>query len=233
MVAVETLVRWQHPTRGLLRPDGFIPLAEETGLLIDLDLWILEEACRNLVGWTESGWGAGLSITVNISGSHLGGARLATQVEDILTRTGLDPHRLILEITEGVMVADLEAAAVELQPLRASGVRLAIDDFGTGYSSLASLQHFPVDIIKIAKAFVDRLGEGIQAETFLRAIVSLAGALDLALIAEGIENAGQARHLQRLGCQMGQGYFLARPLDATQLEERARSAPATPEALAG
>src|SRR5260221_8519076 len=100
MVAVETLVRWQHPTRGLLRPDGFIPLAEETGLLIDLDLWILEEACRNLVGWTESGWGAGLSITVNVSGSHLGGATLAGQVEDVLARTGLEPHRLILEITE-------------------------------------------------------------------------------------------------------------------------------------
>jgi EAL domain-containing protein (putative c-di-GMP-specific phosphodiesterase class I) len=130
----------------------------------------------------------------------------------------------VLEITEGVMVADLEAAALELQPLRARGVRLAIDDFGTGYSSLASLQHFPVDVIKIAKPFVDQLGEGAQAETFLRAIMSLAGALDLEVIAEGVENRSQLRHLQSLGCQMGQGFFLSWPLDAAQLEERLRIA---------
>ena len=233
LLAAETLVRWEHPTRGLLMPDDFIPLAEETGLLLDLDLWILEEACRKLVDWTDSGWGAGLSITVNVSGSHLRGGAFAAQVDGVLARTGLDPDRLILEITEGVMVADLEVSAVELQPLRARGVRLAIDDFGTGYSSLASLQHFPVDIIKIAKPFVDRLGEGVQAETFLRAIMSLAGALDLKVIAEGIENGAQARHLQRLGCQMGQGYFLAWPLDASQLEDRVRAAGVAGETLAG
>jgi diguanylate cyclase (GGDEF)-like protein len=233
MVAVETLVRWQHPTRGLLRPDGFIPLAEETGLVVDLDLWILEEACRQLVAWTQSGWGAGLSITVNVSGSHLRGTAFAAQVESILARTGLDPHRLILEITEGVMVADLESAGEGLQPLRGRGVRLAIDDFGTGYSSLASLQHFPVDVLKIAKPFVDKLGEGVQAETFLRAIMSLAGALDLKVIAEGIETGGQARHLQRLGCQMGQGYLLSWPLEASQLEERMRDAGRRGETLAG
>jgi diguanylate cyclase (GGDEF)-like protein len=233
MVAVETLVRWRHPTRGLLKPDAFIPLAEETGLVVDLDLWILEEACRRLVAWTESGWGAGLAITVNISGIHLRSPEFAGQVEAVLARTGLDSDRLILEITEGVMVADLERSARELQPLRARGIRLAIDDFGTGYSSLASLQHFPVDIIKIAKPFVERLGEGIQAETFLRAIMSLAGALDLQVIAEGIETAGQARHLQRLGCQMGQGYFLAEPLDAAELEKRVAEAGIMSEAIAG
>jgi EAL domain-containing protein (putative c-di-GMP-specific phosphodiesterase class I) len=232
-VAVETLVRWQHPVRGLLGPDSFIPLAEETGQVLDLDLWILEEACRNLVEWTRSGWGADLSITVNVSGSHFLSRTYASQVAGILARTALDPQRLTLEMTEGVMVADLEAAAAELQPLRAQGVKLAIDDFGTGYSSLASLQRFPVDVIKIAKPFVDRLGEGAQAETFLRAIMSLAGALELTVIAEGVENGNQARQLQSLGCQLGQGYFLSWPLEASQLEERLRGALAGGETLAG
>ena len=224
--AVETLVRWQHPQRGLLGPDSFIALAEETGLIADLDLWILEESCRNLAAWTSRGWGEGLGITVNISGHQLTRDDFARRVREALERTGLDPTRLVLEITEGVMVADLSSAARKLQPLRGIGIRLAIDDFGTGYSSLASLQHFPVDILKIAKPFVDDLGSGPQAETFLRAILSLGSALDLTVIAEGIETAKQAIHLEALGCHMGQGYHLSRPLAEPQLEELIRSQPA-------
>ncbi|MDQ6692660.1 MAG: EAL domain-containing protein, partial [Candidatus Dormibacteraeota bacterium] len=218
-IAVETLVRWKHRSLGLLAPDTFIPLAEETGLIGDLDLWILEHACRRLASWTRAGWSAHLSITVNISGHQLQKPEFATRAREILKRTKVDPQRLILEITEGVVVADTSSAASLLEPLRARGVRIAVDDFGTGYSSLASLQHFPVDIIKIAKPFIDDLRSGIRGETFLKAILSLAGSLDLTVVAEGIELQAQAEHLRRLGCQLGQGYLLSRPLDEAALEE--------------
>ena len=229
--AVETLVRWAHHDRGLLPPDSFIPLAEETGVIVELDLWILSEACARMAEWTRAGWGRDLSLMVNVSGRQLERPDFAARVMEALESAGLDPRRLVLEITEGVMVADLVKAAERLQPLRAYGVRLAIDDFGTGYSSLASLQHFPVDILKIAKPFVDRLDAGTHGETFVRAILRLAGALGISVVAEGVEHESQAHKLLALGCEMGQGWLLGRPVDEATLSALATAAQPHPPAV--
>jgi diguanylate cyclase (GGDEF)-like protein/PAS domain S-box-containing protein len=215
---VEALVRWQHPERGLVLPAQFIPLAEETGLIVPIGHWVLREACRQVRTWQEGLPGVGpLMVGVNLSPRMLAQPSLVDDVARILGQTGLDPGCLKLEITEGVMMQEGEATLATLRHLKALGVQLAVDDFGTGYSSLAYLQRFPLDVLKIDRAFVGSLGEGAEGTVIARTVVALAKALGLAVTAEGIETAEQAEQLKELGADRGQGYHFARPQPAEAL----------------
>ena len=210
----EALVRWRHPTRGLLGPDMFIPLAEENGLILPLGRWVLSEACRQAVAWTGLG-AAGhlLTITVNLSAQQLQEPGFMDEVRGILAETRLPPERLVLEMTETVMFQDTSVIMNRLQGLRELGIRIAIDDFGTGYSSLGYLRRFPLDILKIAKEFIGP-ADSQEDWAFAGAIVGIGRTLGLVIIAEGIEEAGQLERLRGMGCQYGQGYLFARPRDA-------------------
>jgi diguanylate cyclase (GGDEF)-like protein/PAS domain S-box-containing protein len=220
VIGMEALVRWKHLDRGLMYPGQFIPLAEETGLIVTLGEWILREACRQAKAW-DAKWqpAAPLSITVNISGQQLQHAGVVDVVRRALARSGLRPQSLVLEITESVLMQHTETMLDRLTALKAVGVRLAIDDFGTGYSSLSYLQRFPIDILKIAKPFVDDVGTGQGHPALARAIIALGETLSLRTIAEGIELREQWHGLRALGCEMGQGYFFARPLTADAMGE--------------
>jgi diguanylate cyclase (GGDEF)-like protein len=215
-IALEALARWQHPERGLVPPGSFIPIAEETGLMVPIGRTILRQACRDLAVWQQNHTvHAELSVTVNLSPSELQNPRIAEDVAEVLAETRIPPRSLTLEITESGAMRDQEATIETLHVLRRLGVRLALDDFGTGYSSLSHLREFPIDILKIAKPFVEDLGAETPDSSFLEAILGLARALDLTVIVEGIETADQAATLHRLGCLIGQGYHFARPLDRT------------------
>jgi diguanylate cyclase (GGDEF)-like protein len=212
----EALVRWEHPTEGTRGPDQFIGLAEETGLIVEIGALVLRDACRQAARWARAGSGD-LDITVNLSARQLADPRVVDDVRIALTEAGLDPKRLVLEITETVLMQDREAAAATLWQLKALGVRIAIDDFGTGYSSLAYLRRFPIDILKIAREFVDGLGRDENDDVITRAIVELAGTLGLQTIAEGIETSDQQNFVTALGCDIGQGYLFSRPVDAEEV----------------
>ena len=209
---LEALVRWRHPTRGLIQPDDFIALAEETGSILALGRQVMERAEREVSALNERLEPADrLSLTVNVSAIQLQQPDFLEEVEAVLAETGFDPERLILEITETAMFRDTQATIRKLQALRTRGVRIAIDDFGTGYSSLSYLRRFPVDILKIAKDFIGP-PEGDSGEwAFAAAIIALGRNLDLRIVAEGIEDAGQLQRLRGLGCEFGQGYLFARP----------------------
>ena len=209
----EALVRWQHPTLGLINPDRFIPLAEETGFIVPLGRWVLEAACDQAMRW-PTGDGAPLTMSVNLSGRQLADDNLLSDVSTALAFSGLPARRLILEITESALMADTDQTVWVLTELQATGVRLAIDDFGTGYSSLSYLRQFPVEIIKIDKSFVDPLNDAsAEGAAFVRSIIRLAHSLGLQTIAEGIEHPGQREQLITLGCDSAQGFLLGRPLD--------------------
>jgi diguanylate cyclase (GGDEF)-like protein/PAS domain S-box-containing protein len=212
---VEALVRWAHPTRGLLGPLAFVPLAEEQGLIGAIGHWVLQEACRQARSWQDRFPTAPpLSIHVNLSGRQLQQTGLIAEVAQALEAAVLAPEQLTLEITETVLMADVNTVSQRLRDLKQLGVQLAIDDFGTGYSSLSYLRRFPIDMLKIDKAFVDGIGKGREDVALAHAIVNLSHTLQLHTIAEGIELPEQAAHLAALGCQDGQGYHFARPLDA-------------------
>jgi len=229
IAAFEALVRWQHPERGLVPPLDFIPLAEQTGLIVPIGRFVLSEACRQMQAWHQSYPAAPpMTVSVNLSARELDEPGLVESVRSVLTETGLDPAFLVLEITESLLLVDLPATVGILADLRALGVRLAIDDFGTGYSSLAYLENLPVDILKIDKSFVDRIGEtpaeisGVEDphhSVMVAAISQLGHALHLELVAEGIEQREQVSTLQGLDCQYGQGYYFARPLTSGALAE--------------
>jgi EAL domain-containing protein (putative c-di-GMP-specific phosphodiesterase class I) len=207
-------VRWQHPEDGLRSPDEFIGLAEETGLIIEIGALVLRDACRQAARWNAVDAEHPLSITVNLSARQLADPRIVDTVTMALGDAGLDPRRLVLEITETVLMQDREAAAATLWQLKALGVRIAIDDFGTGYSSLAYLRRFPIDMLKIAREFVDGLGRDAHDDVITRAIVELAGTLGLLTVAEGIETHDQQTIVTALGCDIGQGYLFSKPVDA-------------------
>jgi diguanylate cyclase (GGDEF)-like protein len=218
-IATEALVRWQHPRRGLVAPSEFVPLAEETGLILALGQWVLEEACQQARLWeTElSGEGADnseVAVHVNLSAVELRDRHLPERVRAILHRTGLDPGRLVFEITETLLLDDGDNVRNALGELRALGVRFALDDFGTGYSSLSYLHTLPLDMLKVAKSFVDGLGRGGKEASFVRMIIELAQTLGMTVIAEGIETEEQAAALLALDCDYGQGFHLGRPCPA-------------------
>ena len=210
---VEALVRWEHPRQGLIPPSKFIPLAEETGLILALGRWVLEESCRQAVRWEqESPETAHWVISVNLSARQIQQEHLVDEVARILRETGMAPERLKLEITESVMMSDSEATLGKLHALKALGVKLAVDDFGTGYSSMAYLSTLPIDTLKIDRSFVNKIGAHPESEAIVRTIVSLAKVLNLQVTSEGIETAEQHTYLQDLDCDWGQGYLFAHPL---------------------
>jgi diguanylate cyclase (GGDEF)-like protein/PAS domain S-box-containing protein len=216
---LEALVRWDHPRHGLLSPAIFLPLAEETGLMVGIGRWVLREACRNLSRWQQlSPDGEDLYVTVNLSTQEVHAPDLVADVNAVLEETGIPPHTLVLEITEGVLLSTDDVALTRLHELKALGLRLAVDDFGTGYSALSYLQQLPVDILKIDKAFVDRLGGEEDQERLLNGIIKLAHDVNLATVAEGIETPEQAEALRRLHAELGQGFHFARPVSADQID---------------
>ncbi|MDQ3757428.1 MAG: EAL domain-containing protein [Actinomycetota bacterium] len=221
-VGVEALVRWHHPERGLLLPAAFIDLAEETGVIVPIGVQVLRQACRDAAGWQERlGNDAPLSVSVNLSVRQLQHPEIVREVASALRDSGLPGRALVLEITESTLLDDTEAAATRLAELKALGVRMALDDFGTGYSSLSYLGRFPVDILKIDKSFVEVLGEAVTDRSALvAAIVGLGATLGVQVTAEGIEVADQLAHLQKMGCELGQGFYFARPVPAAELEQR-------------
>jgi diguanylate cyclase (GGDEF)-like protein len=212
LTGFEALLRWNHPVRGLVLPGEFIPMAEDTGLIVPIGTWVLHEACRQLRTWDQEFPAAGgLVVNVNLSARQCTHPDLLRDVRRILDETGMPPSRLKLEITEGVILEQSELVGNVLRELRALGVQLGLDDFGMGYSALSYLQHFPFQTIKIDRAFVSGMASGSNTE-IIRAIVALAAGLSMDVTAEGIETAEQANRLQELSCEFGQGYYFDRPL---------------------
>jgi diguanylate cyclase (GGDEF)-like protein/PAS domain S-box-containing protein len=217
---VEALVRWIHPSRGLVPPGDFIPIAEQTGMLVHLDRWVMAEACRAVSAWqNEFPTDPPLTMSVNVSARQLQDPELTREVERSLRDTGLDPASLTLEITEGVLMQDSEATARILQELKDLGVRLAIDDFGIGFSSLSYLRRLPVDVVKIDRSFVAGVASVSEEWTLARGIVKLVHGLGFETVAEGVERADQKAHLRALGCRLAQGYYFARPMDEPALRQ--------------
>jgi diguanylate cyclase (GGDEF)-like protein/PAS domain S-box-containing protein len=212
IVGFEALVRWKHPERGLLPPEQFIPLAEETGLIVPIGEAVLKAACRQAKEWHEQRPSDPLAVCVNLSARQFREPGLVDTVAHIIDEANLEPRHLFLEITESTAMSDVVATAATLEELHDLGVRTIIDDFGTGYSSLSYLERFPVDYVKIHHAFVGGLGKDFRAETLASAIISLAHALGLKVIAEGVETEEQLDRLRELGCDLAQGYYFARPL---------------------
>jgi predicted signal transduction protein with EAL and GGDEF domain len=220
IVAVEALLRWDHPRHGLVSPAKFIPIAEQSGLIVPIGAWVVREACRAAAEWRRCPEGADLTVAVNLSARQLGAVDLVDTVHDALADSGLPPSSLCLEVTETALTEDMGMAVEALGRLKEIGVRLAIDDFGIGYSSLKHLkQLMPIDILKIDKSFVDGLVDRTEDRAIVEAVVQLAGSLDLEAIAEGVENADQAEALRALNCGFAQGFHFARPSDPATVTE--------------
>ncbi len=214
---VEALVRWQHPTRGLIAPGEFIPIAEETGLIVPLGLWVLEEACRQVAAWhLQRPSQPALTLSVNLSPRQFQQPSLVADIARALRDSGLPASCLKLEITESVIMRDVEATIRTLWTLKDLGLKLAIDDFGTGYSSLSYLKRLPIDVLKIDRSFVSGLGQGQEDAAIIHAIMALAKSLNLKVTGEGIETIEQAAQLGDWGCDQGQGYLYSKPLDSQQ-----------------
>ena len=210
VIGMEALIRWQHPSQGIIFPDRFIGVAEETGLIVPIGQWVLREACQQAKRWHEAGQ-TDLVIGVNLSARQFQSDTLHQQVLDALTSSALDPSALELELTESMLMENPEAAAALLHQLATLGVRMAIDDFGTGYSSLAYLKRFPVTRLKIDRSFVRDLSSDPNDAAIVQAVVAMAGSLGMEVIAEGVETIEQLRYLEAHGCFAIQGYFFGRP----------------------
>jgi Amt family ammonium transporter len=213
----EALMVWEHPTRGEIPPSDFIPAAEETGLIVSIGRWALFQACRDAKAWSDAGHGA--YVSVNLSGKQLVQPELLDHVRGALAQTGLDAGRLWLEVTESVIMEHAGPAALLLTQLKAMQVHLLLDDFGTGYSSLSYLHNFRFDTLKIDRSFVARLGGAGKHAEIVRTIVSLARALSMEVVAEGVENVTQLHALQGLEVESAQGFWFSRPLDAARFGE--------------
>jgi diguanylate cyclase (GGDEF)-like protein len=216
VVGVEAFIRWVHPERGVVAPSQFLPIAEETGLIAQIDSWALEEACRQARGWQEL-LGEPIEMAVNVSGRQLRRAEIAEELRRVLRWTGLDPRYLKLEFSEAAVMADTGTTSVMLSALLDLGVEVVIDDFGTGYTSLSHLRRFPVDTLKLDGTFVAGLGRDDEAATIAQAIVGLAHSFGLRVVAEGVERLDQLEALRQMGCEMGQGNYFSAPLDAANM----------------
>ena len=213
---VEALIRWEHPVRGVVQPDDFIPLLEETGLIVEVGKWVLEEACKQGAAWRAAGYPIGMAV--NVSGRQLDTDQLIVDIERALAESGLDPGALTVEITETTLMRNVEETARRLAQVKRLGVRIAIDDFGTGYSSLAHLQRFPVDALKIDRSFISGLSNNQEGETLMHTLVQLGKALSIETFAEGIEQQHELSLLKEQNCDSGQGFLFARPLDVAATE---------------
>lgn len=218
VVGVEALVRWQHPRRGLLAPASFIELAEENGLILEVGEWVLQEACRTLGEWERVSPSSPLRMSVNLAARQVTDRNIAAVISSSLAAAGADPELLTVEITESAVMANVDTAILTMQELRQTGVRISIDDFGTGYSSLMYLKQFPVHDLKIDKAFVDGVGVSAQDSAIVAAVINLARAVDLEVVAEGVETPRQLAALSSLGCDYGQGYLWQRPVGKDEIE---------------
>jgi EAL domain-containing protein (putative c-di-GMP-specific phosphodiesterase class I) len=214
ILGFEALLRWHHPEQGLVEPREFIPIAEESGLIVPIGEWVLRTACREAASWSRP-----YKIAVNLSPRQFQQADLPGLVHSTLVETGLSPARLELEITETALFEDLQRALDALRRLRALGVSIAMDDFGTGYSSLSSLQAFPFDKIKIDREFVEHLGERKQAAMIVRSVLGLGKSLEIPVLAEGVETHDQLEYLHSIDCEEVQGYYFGRPASAAQIRE--------------
>jgi diguanylate cyclase (GGDEF)-like protein len=220
LAGFEALIRWQHPERGFINPADFIPLAEDTGLIVPLGLWILKRACQQLAQWQWQGTAnRSLFMSVNLSGKQVAQPELVGQIREILEETNIDAKYLKLEITESAVMENAEMAARLLKRLKALGVQLSIDDFGTGYSSLSYLHRFPVNTLKIDRSFVGRIGEAAENIEIVRTVISLAENMGMEVVAEGVETLSQLTQLRILKCQYGQGYLFSRPVDADSVSD--------------
>jgi EAL domain-containing protein (putative c-di-GMP-specific phosphodiesterase class I) len=220
LYGLEALVRWRHPKWGLIAPAQFMDVAEESGLVVPLGAWVLEEACVAAVEWNRRHPAKPLVMAVNLSAKQFQQPDLCEQVSRVLAATGLDPALLALEITETVVMDDTDATMTTLQALKLLQVRISIDDFGTGYSSLSYLKRFPVDAIKIDKSFVDGLGASPVDAEIVRAVIRLASAVGMQTVAEGVETEAQRDELRALGCSLLQGYLLSKPMPISDLQHR-------------
>ena len=217
IVSVEALVRWEHPQRGLLQPGAFVPLAEETGLIIPLGRWVLNKAFAEAANWLKSTGEKDMQVCVNVSPRQLEESDFVSDAERALLRAGLPPQNVILELTESTLMRLSSTASAKLDSLKQLGVKVALDDFGTGYSSLSYLQQFPVDIVKVDRSFVQEIGESPERLAFARAIVTFSATLQMQTIAEGIEFADQVDCLNDMDCPLGQGFLFAHPMSATDV----------------
>ncbi|MBS3942253.1 MAG: EAL domain-containing protein, partial [Actinobacteria bacterium] len=223
ITSYEALLRWNHPTRGLVGPNRFIPLAERSGLIVPIGRFVLREACRQVAAWRRDLPGAeDLTVSVNVSMHQLTACDLVAEVAAALADAGLPAPALTLELTESALARDTEATIATLKRLKQLGVRIAIDDFGTGYSSLAYLHRFPVDVLKIDRSFVTSVASGRQSPALARAIVDLGRSLDLLTVAEGIEHASELSQFRQLECTHGQGFLFSRPVAAKAAAELLR-----------
>jgi predicted signal transduction protein with EAL and GGDEF domain len=223
VTGVEALIRWNHPERGLVPPLQFVPLAEETGLIVPIGRWVLTTACRQAARWQERfPVEPPLRVSVNLSARQLQDPGLIADVAEAVAQAGLDPAALVLELTESAIVEGGEEGGDVLRALHRLGVAIALDDFGTGYSSLRHLQELPVQMLKIDRSFVSSLDPGSREEALVRGVCELGKSLGIELVGEGIEGPAQAEALERLGCPIGQGFHLAVPVDADGLENQLR-----------
>jgi diguanylate cyclase (GGDEF)-like protein len=220
LAGFETLIRWQHPQRGMVSPAEFIPVSEETGLIVPITLWILRESCRQMVEWQslDPQRGSSLILSVNLSGKHFAHGNLVEDVAKIIDETGIEPRCLKLEITESAVMENAERVIAMLKELKKLGVQLSIDDFGTGYSSLSYLHRFPIDTLKVDRSFVSTMEDGSENGEIVRTILALAKALGMDVVAEGIETIHQLHQLRILGCEYGQGYLFSRPVPIEEAE---------------
>jgi EAL domain-containing protein (putative c-di-GMP-specific phosphodiesterase class I) len=226
IVGVEALLRWAHPSRGLVSPTTLVPLAEQSGLIVEIGLWVLEQACPDRSRWQCPGQTDYLAMSVNVSAHQLMSPDFVATVAAVLADSHTDPKLVTLEVTESIFVQDSERALVVLSDLKHLGVRLALDDFGTGYSSLSYLNRFPIDIIKIDQSFVADLEHHPSSHAIICAVIELAHILGMQVVAEGVETAEQHRRLEGLGCDYCQGFYFARPMSADDLDTLMEHCPA-------
>jgi EAL domain-containing protein (putative c-di-GMP-specific phosphodiesterase class I) len=217
MTGVEALLRWRHPTRGMVSPGEFIPVAEQAGLILPLGQWVLAAACSQLVAWSTSATTRKLSIAVNVSARQFRNPEFTRQLLDLLRLSGANPYRLKLELTESMLLSDFDDVVAKMSELRSIGVNFALDDFGTGYSSLSYLKRLPLDLLKIDQSFVRDVLTDPNDAAIARTILSLANSLELGVVAEGVETAGQRDFLLQCGCKAFQGYLFGRPVPVADL----------------